>query len=305
MSVAIANQGQSQEISLDDPSKNPILKGKHVKDGKEILAEVVKDTAEAKAKIAEHLSKLMTDLKAAGTPGPLQNLSKNPAWQNWISSDLEPMHVSTKSDEINMYMEIFKALALSGKAANIDLASTCKKILTDNGMTKVLELNNEDSLKTMQATFAKNNQAYEDAQHQSFWDKLIGIVVAVCIAVVAVCVTALTAGAAAPVSALGVGLAYAAIIGAGVGAGVGAGLTIPKALEAFDTEKKNNATQGNTTAATDMSTKITINSNAMQVAQNTMQADSQQEENVEQNKETFLSVQRNIVNAMAKAAASI
>jgi len=138
MSVVIANQGQSQDISLDDPSKNPILKGKHVKDGKEILAEVVKTTAEAKAKIAGHLTKLMADLKAAGIADPLQNLSKNPAWLNLMSSDLEPMHVATKSDEMNMYMEIFKALALGAKAANIDLASTCKKILTDNGMTKVL-----------------------------------------------------------------------------------------------------------------------------------------------------------------------
>jgi len=279
------------------------LKGKHIKDGKEILAEVVKDTAEAKAKIAAHLTKLMADLKAAGIADPLNNLEKNPAWQNWTSPDLTQVHVSTKSDEMNMYMEIFKALNLSSKSSNINLADECKHMLAQNALQKLIAGSNDSALKDMQNTFAANAKAVADAKSDdSFWGVFTRVLTDIVVAVIIV-----AAIAAAPVSGGG------SLVGAGLLAATALGTELtselyiqPKVVDANTVgSATNDANAKNAQATTDLSAKITMNANSIQVIQNTIQADSQQEQSAESDKEASLSVAKAVIQAMTKSAAAV
>lgn len=296
MSVAFNCQNTQDPISGDE--KNPLIKGKHVKDAKETLEEIVKDTTEAKAKMAAHLTKIMLEMKQANLGDPLKNLAQNPAWENFISSEPSNLKVTTKFDEMNMYMEIFKALNASSKSSNMDLLGACRQLLSNNNMASLIEKASDQSLADMQKTIRDNNAAYEAAQHHSIWDKIASVLTAVALALVVVAV----AVAVAPETA---GLGTVALIGAAAASsGIGGYFGFSKAYNHDDDNKMSEAQIRNQQASVDLSYKTTINQNAMGKIQLGQQIATTQEQNEQDNAESINATKKSIVQAMTSLTAS-
>lgn len=304
MSVAVANNhDQNQVIGLDDQNENPILKGKHTKDGKEELKEIIKATTEAKAKIAEHLTQVMLQIKASGRGDPLKNLSNNPAWQNLVSPDLAPLKIASKSDEMNMYMEIFKALKDSSQASNIAIVGKLGDLMATGKMTAAIEKTSDQALADMQAKIQKAHDDYEYAkEHESFWDKICDVlapVLAVIVVVVLIAVSPVTMG----LTAAAAGVVAGALVAGGI-VGFTMGYGVPKIRDQGDNSDMGKATGTANTASGDLTYKTQINQAAIARVQLDTQNASASLQNFENDAESIASVKKSVVEALTRAAGS-
>lgn len=301
MSVALANNQDAVQGSVDS-SQNPILKGKHIKDGKEVIEGLIKDVAEEKAKIAEHLTQVMLQMKQSGLGDPLKNLSQNPSWLNFINDSGSDARPTKADDDKNMFMEIFKALNASSKASNMDLAGACRKLLSNNSMTSLIEKTAQSDLADTQKQLNDAYSKYEDAQsHESFWDKIMGWlapVIAVVVMVVVMAVAVVVAPAIAPVALVGLGVAT------GLGSGIGLGISFRNQKMKEYTDDEAGAIGQSATATGDLSMKTTMNQNSISKVQLDTQTTSTLEENIENDKASIDSVKKSVVQAMTHIAAS-
>jgi hypothetical protein len=303
MSVAVANNNdQNQVIGLNNQNESPFLKGKHAKDGKEVLKEILKDATEAKAKIAEHLTQVMLQLKASGQKDPLKALSTNPAWQNLVSPELIPLKIATKSDEMNMYMLIFKALSASSQASNIGIVGKLNDLLSTGRLTALIEKTSDQDLADMQAKIQKAHDDYEYAKdHESFWDKLCDALAPVLAVVACVVAIAITVALAPETGGLSLALAGLAV---GGGVGMAVGMQGKQSATSKYVSDEHNATETMNGAAGDLSYKTQINQAAISRVQVDTQNASASLQNLENDAESIASVKKTVVEAVTRLAGS-